>query len=100
MSMDTAIATAVSGLHANAERFRVAAFNVVNANTDGFKAHLATTVSEAPAGVRTETTVSDAPVDLATEYVNMTVAQIGYDADAKVISSLERMNGALLDITA
>ena len=97
---DTSIATAVSGLLANADRFRVAAFNVVNANTDDFKAHLATTVSQAPAGVRTETSVSDAPVDLAAEWVNMTVAQIGYDANAKVISSIERMNGALLDITA
>jgi flagellar hook protein FlgE len=97
--MDTALATAVSGLYANAARFRVAAHNVVNAGTEGFKAQLATQVSQAPSGVRFEISSGSAPVDLAREWVDMTEARIGYGANAKVISTLERMSGALLDIT-
>jgi len=98
--MNTALATAVSGLHANAARFSVAAHNVVNANSEDFKAQLATQVSQAPSGVRVEISRGSAPADLAREWVAMTEARVGYDANAKVISTLERMSGALLDITA
>jgi flagellar hook protein FlgE len=100
MGMNTAFSTAVSGLYANAARFRVAAHNVVNANTDDFKAQLASQVSQAPSGVRFEISTGSAPVDLAREWVAMTEARVGYDANAKVISTLDRMSGALLDITA
>jgi flagellar hook protein FlgE len=99
MGMNTAFSTAVSGLYANAARFRVAAHNVVNANTDDFN-QLASQVSQAPSGVRFEISTGSAPVDLAREWVAMTEARVGYDANAKVISTLDRMSGALLDITA
>jgi flagellar hook protein FlgE len=100
MSMSAALATAVSGLYTNAAKFRVAAHNVVNANSSDFKAHLATPVSQSPSGVRLEISVGSSPVDLAREWVNMTEARIGYDANAQVISTLDRMAGALIDITA
>ena len=100
MSTSDALATAVSGLHANAAWFRVAAFNVVNANTDGFKAHVATNESRSPSGVRVDVSVSDAPVDLAREWVSMTAARVGYDANAEVIAAVDRMTGALIDIVA
>ena len=98
--MNTALASAVSGLYANAAKVHVAAHNVVNARTDGFRAQLVNQTSQAPAGVRFEISSGTAPVDLGREWVNMTEARVGYDANAKVISTLDRMSGALLDITA
>ena len=100
VAMNLALATAVSGLYTNAAKVHVAAHNVVNANSEGFKAHLATQVSQAPAGVRLEVSRGTEPVDLAHEWMTMTEARIGYDANAKVISTLDRMSGALLDLMA
>ncbi len=100
MSITTSFATAVSGLQANAERFGVAAFNVVNANSTDFKARVATSTSQVPNGVTTSVSQSDQPVDVAQEFVGMIEARIGYGANAQAIETARRMTGALLDVVA
>lgn len=100
MSVATIMATAVSGLQANAERFQVAAVNIVNANSKDFRAQLATSTSQAPSGVSTSLSQSDEPVDLVHEFVDMIEAGIGYGANAEVVDTARRMTGTLLNIVA
>ena len=100
MSMTAAFATAVSGLQANAERFSVAASNVVNANSTDFKARLASSTSQVPNGVSTSVSPSDQTVDVAREFIGMIEAQIGYSSNAEVIETTRQMTGTLLDVVA
>lgn len=105
MTVSGALSTAISGLHANALQFRVAANNVVNANTPDYQAKEVRTFSQvagdgqnnAVGGVTTSI-VEGGEVDLATEFISMIQAKISYTANAKVIESSEEMIGALLDI--
>ncbi len=98
--MDATFSTAISGLQANAARFGVAAFNVVNANSDGFKARAVAASSTVPGGVSTSVTQTDQPVDVAQEFVGMIQSEAGYGANAEVMNTASRMTGALLDILA
>src|SRR4051812_30181129 len=98
--MDAIFSTGISGLQANAARVGVAAFNVVNANSDGFKARAISASSTAPGGVSTSVTQTDQPVDIAQEFVGMIQAEAGYGANAEVMDTASRMTGALLDIFA
>jgi flagellar hook protein FlgE len=100
MSVDAIFSTAVSGLQANAARVGVAAFNVVNANTDGFKARAVNASGAQPSGVSTSVTQTDRAVDVAQEFVGMIQAEAGYGANAEVVNTASRMTGALLDILA
>ena len=100
MSVSAIFSTAVSGLQANAARVGVAAFNVVNANTDGFKARAVTASSTIPSGVSTGVAQTSQPVDIAQEFVGMIQAETGYGANAEVLNTASRMTGALLDILA
>jgi flagellar hook protein FlgE len=100
MSVDAIFSTAISGLQANSARVGVAAFNVVNANTEGFKARAVTASSTVPGGVATSVTQTGQPVDVAQEFVGMIQAEAGYDANAEVMNTASRMTGALLDILA
>ncbi|MCD6073400.1 MAG: hypothetical protein K0Q70_283 [Rhodospirillales bacterium] len=77
-----------------------AAFNVVNANTEGFKARAVTASSTVPGGVATSVTQTGQPIDVAQEFVGMIQAEAGYDANAEVMNTASRMTGALLDILA
>jgi flagellar hook protein FlgE len=92
--------TAVSGLQANAVRFGTAAFNVVNANSDGFKARAVSASSVVPGGISTSVTETRQPVDVAQEFVAMIQAEVGYGANAQVIDKASRMSGSLLDVLA
>ena len=100
MSVDAIFSTAISGLQANAARVGIAAFNVVNANSEGFKARAVTASSSMPSGVATSVTRTDRPVDVAQEFVGMIQAEAGYNANAEVMSTASRMTGALLDVLA
>jgi flagellar hook protein FlgE len=99
-TMDTTFATAVSGLQANAVRFGTAAFNVVNSNTDGFKARAVSASDVVPGGVSTSVSQTAQSPDVAQEFVGMIQAEAGYGANAKVIDTASRMTGALLDVLA
>ena len=98
--MDTMFASAVSGLQANAVRFGTAAFNIVNANTDGFKARAVSASSVVPGGLSTSVSETSLPADAAREFVSMIQAEAGYSANAKVIDTASRITGALLDVLA
>jgi flagellar hook protein FlgE len=109
MSITGALSTAVSGLQASAVQFGVAAHNVANLNSDGYKALEVQVTSSVPGGtnngrtfssgvVETKILESNHGVDLAQEYVNMTIAKISYTANAEVIRTLEDMTAIFLDI--
>lgn len=94
------MSSAVSGLQAQAVRAATAASNVVNANTDGFKARAVTASSVVPSGVTTQVTQTDQPVDVAQEFVGMIQAEAGYGANAAVLRTASSMTGTLLDVLA
>jgi flagellar hook protein FlgE len=108
VSISGALSVAVSGLQENATRFSVAANNIVNANSEGYTAqrvqsssHVAGSGTGASAGGVTATVVqTDQPVDIASEFVSMIQARVGYAADATVIEMASGMLGHLLDIQA
>ena len=107
MSVSSVLSVAVSGLNASAERFSVAANNIVNANSDGYQALHATTVSQtagsgpgaSPGGVRNVIT-QGGTVDLAHKIVDSIFARISYSANAQVIRTADQTLGQLLDIRA
>jgi flagellar hook protein FlgE len=99
------LSTAVSGLQASSAQFRVAANNIVNANTPNYEAKQARMFSQAAgfdqgnaSGVTTAIVESGNEVDLASEFINLTQAKITYTANAKVINVAEELVGSLLDI--
>ena len=94
------LSTAVSGLQANAVRVSVAASNVVNANSEGFKARAVAASSVTPAGVATSVTQTAQPVDIAQEFVGMIQAEAGYGANAAVLRTARDLTGTLLDVLA
>lgn len=99
-AMDAMLSTAISGLQANAARFGTAAFNVVNANSEGFKARAVSASSTQPSGVSTILTETDQPVDVAQEFVGMIQAEAGYGANAAVARTASQLTGTLLDVLA
>ena len=105
MSITGALSTAVSGLQASAVQFGVAAHNVANLNSDGYKALEVQFTSSVPGGrtfssgvVETKVLESDHGVNLAQEFINMTIAKISYAANAQVIRTLEDVTAIFLDI--
>jgi len=104
MISSVALSTAVSGLNASAQQLRVAAHNIVNADTEGFQAQAVKNVAQvangAGVGVTTEIVSTNRDVDLARELVGVSLARVSYAANAKVIGSLEETLGTVLDISA
>lgn len=97
---------AVTGLNAGATRANVAANNVVNQNTPGFKpADVATTtlVSErnidGGAGVQVQVFESseEEGVNLVKEFTRIIAAETAYKASAKLIETGQELDDALLD---
>jgi len=103
LSVSGALSAAVSGLHASQLQFRIAANNVVNANTETYEAKEVRTFSqiagENQAGV-SAAIVEGGNVDLATEFVTMIQAKTSYSANAEVITTMDELIGSLLDITS
>lgn len=105
MSISSVLSVAVSGLNASAQRFNVAANNIVNANSEGYQALRVDAVSQTTGGGATAGGVRNVitqggTVDIATEIVDSIFARISYSANAQVIRTAERTLGQLLDIRA
>jgi len=119
--MSDAFSSAIAGMSANAVRAAVAANNIANFNTPGFKAARAT-VAAAEAG-QPEVYISESTrpgtklqrpdglpesagpeetsnVDLAEAFVQLQTAEYGYKANAAVIRSQAEILGTVLDILA
>ena len=107
MSISSVLSVAVSGLNASAQRFNVAANNIVNANSEGYQALRVDAVSQTTGGGATagaggvrNVITQGGTVDIATEIVDSIFARISYSANAQVIRTAERTLGQLLDIRA
>ena len=119
--MSDAFSSAISGLSSNATRAAVAANNIANANTSGFKASRVTVESSGSGRQETHITESTEPgsfiprsnglpegseleetsnVDLAEEFVQLQISEHGYSASAAVIRTQGEMLGTILNILA
>jgi flagellar basal-body rod protein FlgC len=119
--MSDAFSSAISGISSNATRTAVAANNIANANTSGFKASRITVESSGSCRQETHITESTEPgsllpgsdglpegseleetsnVDLAEEFVQLQISEHGYSANAAVIKTQGEMLGTLLDMLA
>ncbi len=111
--------SALAGLLANAEKAAVAAHNIANANTPGFKKSTATVETTAGGQPGVKVTQSDTPGDIipapeglpdteqfvemsnvnwVEEFIQMKLAQHGYTANASLVQTQDQMVGTILDI--
>jgi len=119
--MSDAFSSAISGISSNSTRAAVAANNIANANTPGFKASRVTVEYSAPGRQETHITKSTEPgfllprpdglpesseleetsnVDLAEEFVHLQISEHGYSASAAVIRTQGEMLGTVLNMLA
>ena len=110
MSVTGALATAISGLLGQAQSVAVAANNIANSSTPGYRpAEVSfTTVGAGGRGGVRAVVRAPAPfeadagagseVDVAQEFGRLIQAQAAYDASAKMFGVASRMTGSLLDI--
>jgi flagellar basal-body rod protein FlgC len=102
MAISGVLATAISGLTANARRAQVAADNIVNVNTPGFAAARVLTTSIVAGGegggVLARVVEGTGGVDLGREFVDLIGAQVAYDANAQVIRAGEDLARRIVDI--
>lgn len=95
---------AVSGLNANATRAEVAANNVVNQNTPGFRPTRVETTSlvadrdlDGGAGVQVQLLDGgDEGVNLVTEFTQLIASKVAYKASAALIRTGTELDDALL----
>ncbi len=104
MAISSILSTAVSGLQANATRAHVAANNVVNADTPGYRPTRADTTSlvaergiDGGAGVQVQLRNDEGDVNLVREVTNLINAEIAYKASASLVRAAEETSDALLD---
>ena len=111
--------SAIAGIVTHAEKIAVAAHNIANINTEGFKKSQAVIESDVAGQPDVKITQSDAPgpmipvpeglpggtkfvemsnVNLAEEIVQMQIAKYGYAASVNIISAQDQMIGTILDI--
>ena len=118
--MPDAFSSAISGISANTVRAAVAANNIANANTSGFKASRVTAESSGSGRQETHITKSTesgsfiprsdgfpegstfevSNVDLPEEFVQLQISEHGYSANAAVIRTQDEMLGTVLDMLA
>jgi flagellar basal-body rod protein FlgC len=116
--MTSALNAALSALRAHEKKLDVAANNIANVNTDGFKKSRAVLQEADPSGVvvtisRVNTPGSPIPsmegsgeiressnVDLAEEIVDLHTAKYGFQANLKTLKTEDEMLGSLFDILA
>ncbi len=105
--MTTVLNTAVTGMANSARAIETIAGNVANVNTDGYRARRHDPATGTTTPRYEERLPSDDPdaidplpsdVDLATEFVDMKRQEIGYKANAVVVTVADRMLGELLDV--
>jgi flagellar basal-body rod protein FlgC len=108
-------------MYANAAKIAVAAHNIANSTTDGFKRSTATIESDFSGYPRVTVSRSTNPgavipspeglpdgletrelsnVDLADELVQMKIAEYGYRANTSIIRTQDAMLGSIIDIIA
>lgn len=116
--MSQAINAALSALGAFGTKLNVAANNIANVNTDGFKKSRAILQNTEPGGVTVSINRVDTPgwplspedstaetressnVELEEEIVNLTTTKQAYEANLKTIKTEDQMLGTLFDILA
>ena len=100
--MISALNSALGGLARSTAGINVAAHNIANLNTDGFRAQRLDSVGNVRA--RREPPppeVADrSDVDLAEELISMKVHETSFKANINVLKAADRMNGELLDLLA
>jgi len=99
--MDSGITTSLTGLQANQTRADVAANNVANLSTPGFRASRTVEAEASPAGTGVTVSVSTpldptalpefSNVDVATEMVSTLIGQRGFEANVKALRVSDRM---------
>jgi len=103
-----ALAVSLSGMNAAALGVAVAANNVANANTPGFRAR-SLTQEEAPAGGVELAALEASPataepggsnVDLASEFVSLDTQSLAYEANLKAFKTQDELLGTALDLKA
>lgn len=96
--MIPALSTASSGLQAASRRLDTAAHNVANALTPGFQRQQVQASARAEGGVDTRIDRAPEPgVSLEQEVVDQLAAAASYKANLKVIETVDRTLGRLLD---
>jgi len=122
--MSDAIDTATAGLNAAGTQLQVAAINIANAGDTGaptpiggsavapsltgtpanasggqvFNALQAVNTETAGGGVRTQVSQTQSPVDLAQQILSLIQAKTAFQANAKVISTVDQTQKRLLDV--
>ena len=107
MTIERVLTAAVSGLRANAKKAGVAAANIVNQSTAGYKAVEVRTVSRTTGtfagsngnGVVAELAAGN-QVDVALEFTRLIEAEAAYKASASVIRISEDLHRKVIDIIA
>ncbi|MCW9039111.1 MAG: flagellar basal body protein [Rhodospirillales bacterium] len=111
MALSQALGSVTSALQANASRVAVAAENIVNVHTEGYKAKgfvQETIVTKnangdfTAGGVRglVRTPPNPQEVDLASEFIGLTVAESAYKGASLVARTVDEMADTLVDIKA
>ncbi len=114
--MIDATRSAVSAMKAFEKKLNVAANNVANLNTDGYKSRRATLSEDQNGGVKAIVDEVDTPgipkntvqngeivetessnVDLVEEFSQMMTTKAAYKANAKTVQAQDQMLGALFD---
>jgi len=105
--MTSVMNAAITGMSNSFRGIDTAAGNIANVNTNGYRARrydAATGTTspryEAPPPSDSPDAVAEAAsdVDLATEFVDMKRHELGYRANATVVTVADRMLGELLDV--
>ena len=92
------IDAAFSGISAETARLDVAANNIANINTDGYKAKQVNQSVDGNGQITTQVIQSDQEVNLVQESLNMHSAKFGFQADIAVIRAEDETMRSLLDI--
>lgn len=107
MTVGSALAVSISGLQANALRINVAANNIVNQNTEGFKAGIvrATSLNANPtpdggSGVVAQEFEGRQDVNIALEFIRLIEAEAAYKAGVRVIQTIEEIETEALNLLA
>lgn len=93
--------TALSGLQAATTRMDVAAHNIANGQTPGFRRQVVQAVSQEGSGVLTSVgQASEVGPDLAADLLAQKQATYQYRANLKTIEAQHQLLGSLLDLKA
>lgn len=96
--MLSALSIATSGLHAASQRLDASAHNVANAQTPGFRRQQVQASARPEGGVQVRSERAPAPgVSYEQEAVDQMAAAASFKANLKVIETVDRTLGRLLD---